>query len=83
MLERSGSHELEQILDLVEQADAAPDNGKRLLCAACATPITTDANRISVNGGHAHTFTNPNGVTYQITCFQKRQRLRIIRPYDK
>lgn len=44
---------------------------KRLFCAACRYPITHQDERIAVQGGHEHTFTNPHGVTYHIGCFRE------------
>ena len=70
-LDRSGSPNIERMLDVVEESDDDRGKGRRLLCAACATAITTEANRITVNGGHAHTFTNPHGIEYHIGCFQR------------
>lgn len=44
---------------------------KRLFCAACRHPVTHQDERISVQGGHEHTFTNPHGVVYRIGCFRE------------
>ncbi len=42
---------------------------KRLFCAACRHPVTHQDERIAVQGGHEHRFTNPHGITYHIGCF--------------
>jgi len=42
-----------------------------LLCAECSRAITSDSERIEVNGAHEHTFVNPNGVIFQIGCFDR------------
>ena len=51
--------------------DARPKKEKRLFCAACRHPITHQDERIMVQGGHEHTFTNPQGMTYHIGCFRE------------
>jgi hypothetical protein len=51
--------------------DAKPKKEKRLFCAACRHPITHQDQRIIVQGGHEHTFTNPQGITYHIGCFRE------------
>jgi hypothetical protein len=40
-----------------------------ILCRQCGHPITTLDHIIAVNGQHAHTHTNPAGITYRIGCF--------------
>ncbi len=47
----------------------APDEERRLFCAACRNPITSQDDRISVQGGQEHTFTNPHGYMFRIGCF--------------
>lgn len=58
-----------------EQVKALPDKKpkkeKRLFCAACRHPVTHQDERIPVQGGHEHTFTNPHGITYHIGCFRE------------
>ncbi len=43
---------------------------RRLFCAACNHPITTQDARTIVQGGHEHTFTNPHGLAFHIGCFR-------------
>jgi len=50
----------------VKQRD---DEDKRLYCAHCGRPITDQNQRIPVQGGHEHTFTNPHGLVFRIGCF--------------
>lgn len=45
------------------------DDSERLLCAACAHPITSARARREVGGAHAHTFMNPAGLVFHIGCF--------------
>ena len=49
--------------------DARPKLEKRLFCAACRHPVTHQDERIVVQGGHEHRFTNPHGISYHIGCF--------------
>ena len=49
--------------------DSQTKKEKRLFCSACRHPITHQDERISMQGGHEHNFTNPLGVTYLIGCF--------------
>lgn len=44
---------------------------KRLFCAACRHPVTHQDERIAVQGGHEHTFTNPHGLVFRIGCFRE------------
>lgn len=41
-----------------------------LVCAACGERVTTLKERMEKNGAHAHTFTNPHGLTFEIGCFK-------------
>jgi hypothetical protein len=43
---------------------------RRLLCAACRHPITTEQQRIEVNGRHKHRCVNPDGLLFHIGCFR-------------
>jgi hypothetical protein len=56
------------------------DRGKILACARCRRPITTAAARIEVAGSHAHTFTNPDGLSFRIGCFGEASGLRRVSP---
>jgi len=40
-----------------------------IVCKNCGNRITSSENIISVDGHHTHTFTNPEGFTYEISCF--------------
>jgi hypothetical protein len=43
--------------------------GQLILCKNCKNIITAPEHNITVNGQYIHKFTNPEGITYQITCF--------------
>ncbi len=52
-------------------ANAKPKKEKRLFCAACRHLVTHQDERIPIQGGHEHTFTNPHGITYHIGCYRE------------
>lgn len=41
-----------------------------LLCAQCGTPVTSEPDRISVNGAHTHAVVNPHELRFEIACFR-------------
>jgi len=51
--------------------EPAEGGGRLLACAACRRGVTTTADRISVDGGHEHTFINPHGFCFRIGCFAR------------
>ncbi len=53
-----------RLLDHVEEEDT-------LYCFLCGTAITREAERVTMQGSHEHTFTNPGGYVYQIGCFRR------------
>jgi len=50
------------------QARSAAD--RYLYCVHCRHRITHEDERIAVQGGSEHTFTNPHGLVFRIGCFQ-------------
>jgi hypothetical protein len=44
-------------------------HGDRLLCAGCRRAVTSERERVPVQGSVEHRFTNPNGIIYDIACF--------------
>lgn len=60
---------------LQDHADVFPRQA--LCCAACRAPITDAAERIAVDGAHAHTFTNPHGLEFNIGCFRSAPGCRV------
>ena len=45
------------------------EDEKFIRCDKCLQPITRPSDRISIDGSHAHTFSNPSGTVYEIGCF--------------
>ncbi len=46
------------------------DSGDALFCCQCHQVITTETDRINIQGAHQHCFANPYGIIFQIGCFQ-------------
>lgn len=57
---------LKAILD--READESRDY---LVCATCSHVIARPSDRIDVNGGHTHHFTNPYGLEFNVGCFSE------------
>lgn len=55
---------------LLEQQAGRIDRGRALLCAACTLPLTTDGERIELDGAHEHTRINPHGYVFHFGCFR-------------
>jgi hypothetical protein len=58
--------ELEQALATTDALRA----GRRLVCRACGHPITTEAERTTVEGAHEHVKKNPAGLVFRIGCYR-------------
>lgn len=56
---------------LKKQAAISPKKERRLFCAGCRHPVTHQDERIPMQGGHEHRFTNPHGITYHIGCYRE------------
>lgn len=54
---------------LEDEIETTPERGP-LVCAACGERVTSSQDRMEMNGTHAHTFTNPHGLTFDIGCFK-------------
>jgi len=54
------------------------DQSRRLVCRLCRHPITTDAERTSVDGRHVHLRTNPFGLEFEIGCFRDAPGARAV-----
>lgn len=44
--------------------------GKFLLCRECLQIITNPSEKTGILGSHTHTFTNPNGIIFDIDCYK-------------
>jgi hypothetical protein len=59
-----------------QDPDAGEDDETRrcrsqLYCALCGHAITSEAEKIEMNGDHRHTFFNPAGIVYELGCFHR------------
>lgn len=61
--------DLDKLLAANKERQSEKDDA-RLLCANCGCVITSPSQRISVDGSHHHTFTNPVGLVFEIGCFR-------------
>lgn len=66
------------IEDEVKEKEA--DNGKSILCRQCFQVITSEDDRMQVQGAHFHTFANPGGIIYPIGCFRSVKGCSCIGP---
>lgn len=55
---------------LLEDEVEKSEDRNPLICAVCGERITSIRERVEMNGTHAHTFTNPHGLTFDIGCFR-------------
>jgi len=51
-----------------------------LFCANCGYAITTESEKIEVQGSHQHVCTNPEQITFRIGCFSHAAGCRQIGP---
>ena len=42
---------------------------RRLCCASCGSLVTSERERIPIDGRHVHRRTNPGGLTFEFGCF--------------
>jgi hypothetical protein len=52
-----------------EKTGEAPMEERRLFCASCRNLITSQDDRITVQGSQEHRFANPHGYVFHIGCF--------------
>ena len=50
-----------------DETSAATEDA--IVCRQCLYVITSSAERKVVNGTHAHTFANPEGIVFEISCY--------------
>jgi len=51
-----------------------------IVCASCRAHVTTNAERIEVQGSHDHRFMNPGGFTYHLGCFATALGVVVVGP---
>lgn len=62
-----------------EQTEQSADD-KSIICKICKAAITRQEDRVSIQGQHCHTCTNPTDITYTIGCFRAAPGCRQIGP---
>lgn len=67
---------------LTTESDGGPagDRGRVLACSFCRRPITTSEARIDIQGAHAHSFANPDGLRFRVGCFAQASGLALVGP---
>lgn len=61
---------LEPRLKSIVDREPAED-GDYLVCGTCSHVVARQSDRIEVNGGHDHRFTNPYGLQFHLGCFRE------------
>ena len=51
-----------------EEKESGPEN--YILCRQCHQVVTTNDDRMAMEGSHRHTFANPHGIVFEIGCFK-------------
>jgi hypothetical protein len=69
-LRRESPEQTEKLLDQAlrerRPRDASP---RRVLCRSCRSPVSSDRERIPIEGSHLHRRTNPAGIEFEFGCF--------------
>lgn len=58
----------------------ASEPARAIRCAGCGAVVTVDEHRISVDGAHLHTRTNPHGLRFTFACFRQAPGCRAMGP---
>jgi len=59
---------VESITSPQDKTAAEPEDG--IVCRQCLNGITSAAERRIIDGAHAHTFANPEGIVFEISCYR-------------
>lgn len=54
-----------------DEEEDRDDESPGIFCRVCAHRITSDNDRIAINGSHTHTFFNPAGLVFELGCFRR------------
>jgi hypothetical protein len=57
------------LADLEVRRASRDASKRRLLCRSCGSPVTTEAERTSIEGQHVHRRINPAGIDFEFGCF--------------
>ena len=53
-----------------EDKHSDPNAEQYIFCRQCFQVITSETEKIDVQGGYKHTFANPHGLIFEIGCFK-------------
>jgi hypothetical protein len=56
--------------DVASQDKPSTATMETVVCRQCRHVITSPAERKVIDGAHAHTFANPQGIVFEITCYR-------------
>jgi hypothetical protein len=76
--ERSTPDQTRPRVKKAERNQSAGKEKRTLVCKACGHDITSDGERISINGQHVHTRMNPAGFEYTFDCFREAPGCRQV-----
>ena len=63
-----------------EPADEVRD---AIVCRRCGHGITARSERIVIDGAHAHTFANPQGLVFEIGCYRSAWGCGVVGPASR
>ena len=58
----------------------SPLSSESVVCRQCLHEITASAESTVVNGAHAHTFANPEGIVFEIVCYKNAHGCAYVGP---
>lgn len=70
LLENTDTSPMHALLHKLKYAHAA-DPDAPVCCAVCLQPITSNRNRIEIQGASEHVYTNPHGFSFHIICYRE------------
>ena len=56
------------------------EDENRILCARCFVVLTHKDQRLEIQGGHTHIFSNPAGHVFEIGCFEDIEGCGLVGP---
>ncbi len=63
--------------------DPADEMLDAIVCRRCGHVVTARSQRIVVDGAHAHTFANPQGVVFEIGCYRAAWGCGVVGPASR
>lgn len=59
-----------KVITTTRPLESRTGEGGFLVCRACMRVITSEGEKIQMNGAHTHGFTNPHGMFFDVGCFR-------------